>query len=150
LPPDLLAVGTRPISVLLREADDALFVLLEEVLGERGFALHTDPGSAPRPELVLVLAHRGESLPCTLQQAREGIWPAPVFVLVPFADERMMTLALKLGARGCFALGQPLDELCHLLLAAVPGEHRVSGGPEEPRVIRGASIAAEALARQRR
>jgi DNA-binding NarL/FixJ family response regulator len=129
LPSDPLAVGARPIGILLREADDALFLLLEEVLGERGFALHTDPGRAPRPELVLVLAHRGESLPSTLQQAREGTWPAPVFVLVPFADERMVTLCLRLGARGCFALGQPLDGLGHMLLAAVPG--RATPSPVE-------------------
>jgi len=111
------------------EADDSLFALLHEVLGELGIALHADAEDAPRPELVLALAHRSESLASTLQQVREATWPAPVVVLVPFADERMMKLALKLGARGCFALGQPLGELCRLVLGALPG-HLPPSAPE--------------------
>lgn len=102
------------------EADDALLLLLREVLGEVGFAVSSERGSGPGPDLVLVLAHRSESLLGTLQQARDGTWPAPLFVLVPFAEERMMKLALRLGARGCFALGEPLDGLRRMLLAALP------------------------------
>jgi len=42
------------------------------------------------------------------------------FVLVPFFDDRMIQQALRLGARGCFALGQPLESLCRMVLAAAP------------------------------
>lgn len=103
--------------VLLLGADESLAALLGDVLGEFGIALREDGPRFPRPDLVLVHVQRGESILSALQSARDGTYPAPVFVLLPFADERMMELALRLGARGCFALGQPLDELCRMVLA---------------------------------
>lgn len=106
-------------------ADESLASLLADVLGEAGIALHTEGAGAPRPEVVLVLVERGESVLTALQRARDGTYPAPVIILVPFADERQMQLALRLGARGCFALGHPMDELRRMVLAGLPGRKEV-------------------------
>jgi hypothetical protein len=106
-------------NALLLGADESLASLLADVLGEVGIALHTGGAGAPRPEVVLVLVERGESVLAALQRARDGTYPAPIFVLVPFADERLMQLALRLGARACFALGQPMDELRRMVLSVL-------------------------------
>jgi DNA-binding NarL/FixJ family response regulator len=120
----------HPVSALLLGADDSLASLLCDVLGEFGVALRSDEGRTPRPDLVLVHVQRGESLLGALQGARDGTWPAPIFILLPFADERQMQLALQLGARGCFALGQPLDELLRMVLAASPRAGRRAVAPQ--------------------
>ncbi|HEX8697486.1 MAG TPA: hypothetical protein VF815_01485 [Myxococcaceae bacterium] len=109
-----------PVSVLLLGADDSLAALLRDVLTEVGIALSTVEARPARPDLVLVHWQRGESMLATLQSARDGTYPAPVFVLLPFLDDRLIQQALRLGARGCFALGQPLESLCRMLLAAAP------------------------------
>ncbi len=111
----------RPcVSALLLGADDSLVALLRDVFAEMGIALSTGEARAALPDLVLVHLQRGESMLAAIQRARDGTYPAPVFVLVPFFDDRMIQQALRLGARGCFALGQPLESLCRMVLAAAP------------------------------
>ena len=115
----------RPLaSALLLGADGSLAALLRDVLGEVGIALSTGEERASKPDLVLVHLHRGESMLSALQSARDGTYPAPVFVLLPFFDDRLIQQALRLGARGCFALGQPLELLCRMVLASVPRQGR--------------------------
>lgn len=117
--------------------DTSLSSLLADVLGELGIALDLD-GAAPavRPDLVLVHVERGAGLQRLLGRAREVMGLGPIIVLVPFADERMVQLALRLGARDCFALGRPLDELRRVLLAHLPGTRgstfTASGGAVPP------------------
>jgi hypothetical protein len=106
-------------SAVLLGADDSLAALLADVLGEVGVSLHVGEARATPPDLVLVQVERGQSLLGVLQSARDGTYPAPVFVLLPFADERLMQRALRLGARGCFALGQPLEGLRRMVLGAL-------------------------------
>ncbi|KFE69382.1 hypothetical protein [Hyalangium minutum] len=116
---------------LLLGADESLAALLADVLSEVGISLHVGEGPPARPDLVLVQIERGESLLSALQGARDGTYPAPVFVLLPFADDRMMQRALRLGARGCFALGQPLEVLRRMVLSVLPAV-----GPLAPKRIR--------------
>lgn len=92
-----------------------------DVLAELGIALELSAPTGGRPDLVLVHVERGEGLQRQLQRARELAPHEPIIVLVPFADERLVGLALRLGARDCFALGRPLGELRRVLLAHVPG-----------------------------
>jgi DNA-binding NarL/FixJ family response regulator len=112
--------------VLLLGADDSLAALLADVLGESGIALQAVEVRSPRPDLVLLHIQRGESMLSALQGARDGTYPAPIFVLLPFADERLMQRALRLGARGCFALGQPLEALRQMVLAAARPQGQAS------------------------
>jgi len=105
---------------LLLGGDASLGSLLMDVLGELGIALEQCAAAAGHVDLVLVHVERGESLQRQLQRARESSADAPVIALVPFADERLVGLALRLGARDCFALGHPLDELRRVLRAHVP------------------------------
>ncbi|WP_141589875.1 MULTISPECIES: DNA-binding response regulator [unclassified Myxococcus] len=106
---------------LLLGGDASLSSLLMDVLAELGIALESGAPAGGCPDLVLVHVERGESLQRRLQRARELSPQGPIIVLVPFADERLMGLALRLGARDCFALGGPLGELRRVLLAHVPG-----------------------------
>jgi DNA-binding NarL/FixJ family response regulator len=118
-------VEPRPsVNVLLLGADDSLAALLRDVFAEVGIALSTGEAGSARVDLVLVHIQRGESMLGALQSARDGTYPAPVFVLVPFFDERMIQRALRLGARGCFALGQPLEALCRMVLEMAPPQGR--------------------------
>jgi DNA-binding NarL/FixJ family response regulator len=118
-------VEPRPtVNALLLGADDSLAALLRDVFAEVGIALSTGEARSARPDLVLVHIQRGESMLAALQSARDGTYPAPVVVLVPFTDERMIQRALRLGARGCFALGQPLEALCRLVIAEAPRQGR--------------------------
>ncbi len=130
--------GLPKASALLLGADDTLQSLLSDVLEEVGIHVSTRAGPGLRPELVLVLVQRSESMLSALQRARDGTYPAPVFVLVPFADERQIQLALRLGARGCFALGRPLEELRRMLLEVVPGEVHPPGLLRGSEVLEGA------------
>ncbi|WP_224249577.1 response regulator [Hyalangium gracile] len=117
---------------LLLGADDSLAELLSDVLAEVGISLHVGEERSARPDLVLVQVERGEGILNALQLARDGTYPAPVFILLPFADDRLMQRALRLGARGCFALGQPLEGLRQMLLAALPASGRAAT-PSAPR-----------------
>jgi DNA-binding NarL/FixJ family response regulator len=113
--------GARLIQVVLHGADESLRSLLSDVLGDMGFALCSG-GSEARPDVVLVLVQRGDSVSRVLQVSGNESGPAPVVVLLPFDDERLRRSALKLGARGCYALGTPLEELKGLLRDVVgPG-----------------------------
>ncbi len=114
---------------LLLGADASLAALLTDVLAEVGITLHVGEARSARPDLVLVQVERGESLLNALQSARDGTYPAPVFILLPFADEQMMQRALRLGARGCFALGQPLEGLRRMVLAVLPASGRPAPTP---------------------
>lgn len=114
---------------LLLGADASLAALLTDVLAEVGITLHVGEAHSTRPDLVLVQVERGESLLHALQSARDGTYPAPVFILLPFADEQMMQRALRLGARGCFALGQPLEGLRRMVLAVLPASGRLASAP---------------------
>lgn len=116
-------------NALLLGADDSLAALLNDVLSEVGITLHVGEARSARPDLVLVQIERGESLLSVLQSARDGTYPAPIFILLPFADERMMQRALRLGARGCFALGQPLEGLRRMVLAVLPASGRPAPTP---------------------
>jgi DNA-binding NarL/FixJ family response regulator len=123
-------VGARQASkALFLGADDSLAALLADVLSEVGITLHVGEARSACPDLVLVQVERGESLLSALQSARDGTYPAPVFILLPFADERMTQRALRLGARGCFALGQPLEELRRMVLAVLPASSRSAPTP---------------------
>lgn len=117
--------------------DTSLSSLLADVLGELGIALDLDEaGLAVRPDLVLVHVERGAGIQRLLGRAREVMGLGPIIVLVPFADERLVQLAIRLGARDCFALGRPLDELRRVLLAHLPGVRgstfTASGGAVPP------------------
>ncbi len=102
--------GGRP-RVVVHGADESLRSLLSDVLGDMGLALQ-GPGER-HADVVLALVERGESLPGVLRAARSGA--APVLVLLPFEDERLRSSALSQGARGCYALGTPLEALKTLL-----------------------------------
>jgi len=118
-------VAVRQVGhALLLGADDSLAALLTDVLSEIGVTLHVGEAHSARLDLVLVQVGRGENLLNALQGARDGTYPAPVFILLPFADDRMMQRALRLGARGCFALGQPLEGLRRMVLAVLPASSR--------------------------
>ncbi|MBJ6762541.1 DNA-binding response regulator [Myxococcaceae bacterium JPH2] len=111
----------RSARALLLGADDSLAALMSDVLADLGIAL------APREEpsgggwdVVLAHVERGAAILPVLQRARAQAAQAPVLVLVPFSDERLVQLALRLGARGCFALGRPLQELRDMLRAELP------------------------------
>ncbi len=110
-------------------ADEPLAALLSDVLKELGIALYTDEARPLRPDLVLLQVHRGEGLLNAIQGARDGTYPAPIFVLLPFADDRLMQRALRLGARGCFALGQPLEALRQMVLAVLHPPRRPAPAP---------------------
>lgn len=115
----------RPsVNVLLLGADDSLAALLRDVFVEVGIVLSTGEARSARPDVVLVHVQRGESMLSAVQSARDGTYPAPLVVLVPFFDERMIQRALRLGARGCFALGQPLEALCRMVLEMAPSQGR--------------------------
>lgn len=123
-------MGVRQVgNALLLGADDSLAALLTDVLSEVGVILHVGEARSARLDLVLVQVDRGENLLSVLQSARDGTYPAPVFILLPFADERMMQRALRLGARGCFALGQPLEGLRRMVLAVLPASGRPAPTP---------------------
>jgi DNA-binding NarL/FixJ family response regulator len=118
-------VGARQAGhALLLGADDSLAALLTDVLLEIGVTLHVGEARSDSPDLVLVQVERGESLLSALQSARDGTYPAPVLLLLPFADEQVMQRALRLGARGCFALGQPLEVLRQMVRAVLPASDR--------------------------
>ncbi len=110
-------------------ADEPLAALLSDVLKELGIALYTDEARPLRPDLVLLQVHRGEGLLNAIQGARDGTYPAPLFVLLPFADDRLMQRALRLGARGCFALGQPLEALRQMVLAVLQPPRKPTPAP---------------------
>jgi DNA-binding NarL/FixJ family response regulator len=123
-------VGVRQAGhALFLGADDSLAALLTDVLSEVGITLHVGEARSARPDFVLVQLGRGENLLSVLQSARDGTYPAPVFILLPFADERLMHRALRLGARGCFALGQPLEGLRRMVLAVLPAADRLAPTP---------------------
>ena len=92
-------------------ADAPLTALLADVLRDEGIHLAA-PGAAA--DVVLALVGRTEALAPVLRRAA-----GPVIVLLPFAEERLARRALELGARGCFALGQPLAELRALVRGAL-------------------------------
>ena len=92
--------------------DAPLTALLADVLRDEGIRLAA-PGAAAA-DVVLALVGRTEALAPVLRRAA-----APVIVLLPFAEERLAHRALELGARGCFALGRPLEELRALVRGAL-------------------------------
>jgi DNA-binding NarL/FixJ family response regulator len=99
-----IGLGSLSPCAHLLGADAALTALLADVLGDEGVRL---AGPDAAPDLVLALVGRAQALLPALQHARG----TPLIVLLPFADERLQRQALELGARGCFALGQPLEAL---------------------------------------
>ena len=94
--------------------DAPLTALLADVLSDEGVSLA--PAGA-QADVVLALVGRAEALAPALQRARG----APLILLLPFADERVQRRALELGARGCFALGEPLAGLRALVRGALQG-----------------------------
>ncbi|GMU01749.1 hypothetical protein KH5H1_58690 [Corallococcus caeni] len=117
----------RTTRALLLGADESLASLLADVLGDLGIALFLDAGDAARPDLVLAHVERGEAILPVLTRARACAAAAPVVVLLPFADERLVSRALCQGARACFALGRPLDELRALLRSHFPSLETTHG-----------------------
>jgi|GEM_PF-2674496 len=111
--------------ILAPDADESLRSLLSDVLGDMGIALRAG-GGAERPDVVLALVQREDSMSRVLRVAGNEAGPAPVLALLPFEDERLRRLAVSLGARGCYALGTPLESLKELL-------RNVVGVPPRPR-----------------
>ncbi len=111
--------------VVVHGADESLRSLLNDVLGDMGLALRGFDDDGGQPGVVLTLVQRGDSLPRLLERAREEA--APVVVLLPFEDDRLRSLALNLGARGCYALGTPLEELKRVLRDVVEELSRPRG-----------------------
>ena len=103
-------------------ADAHLTALLADVLRDEGVQVApagAAAGSAgAAPDLTLALVSRPEALPRALAHTPQ----APVIVLLPFAEERLQRRALELGARGCFALGQPLEALRALVRGVLHGD----------------------------
>jgi hypothetical protein len=111
--------------ILAPDADESLRSLLSDVLGDMGIALRPG-GGMERPDVVLALVQREDSMSRVLRVAGNEAGAAPVFALLPFEDERLRRQAVSLGARGCYALGTPLESLKELLRDVV-------GGPPRPR-----------------
>jgi hypothetical protein len=112
--------------ILAPDADESLSSLLSDVLGDMGIALRA-AGGVERPDVVLALVQREDSISRVLRRAGNEAGQAPVFVLLPFEDERLRSLALSLGARGCYALGTPLELLKELLRNVVRMSPRPRG-----------------------
>jgi len=126
--------GVLPRTVRLHGADESLRSLLSDVLGDMGIPLEAD-GAGARPDVVLALVQREDSVPGVLRAVEEASGAAPVIVLLPFEDERLRCLAMRLGARSCYALGTPLEALKRLLrdvsLSNAPREWGGSGRHDE-------------------
>ena len=103
-----------PRQVVLHGADESLRALLSDVLEDMGLLLRGS-GAGARPDVVLALVQREDSVPRVLRVAGDEAGAAPVVVLLPFEDERLRQLAMSLGARDCYALGTPLERLKRLL-----------------------------------
>ncbi len=116
--------GARPAQAVLHAADASLEALLRDVLEDIGIELRGPGEPGARPDVVLALMQRGDSMPRVLETV--GATAAPVVLVLPFADERLARQAVHLGARGCYALGTPLEGLRRLLLELLP---RVAAGP---------------------
>ena len=112
--------------ILAPDADESLSSLLSDVLADMGIALRPR-GGAERPDVVLALVQREDSMSRVLRVAGNEAGPAPVFALLPFEDERLRRLAVSLGARDCYALGTPLESLKELLRNVVGGLPRPCG-----------------------
>ncbi|OJT21344.1 hypothetical protein BO221_26335 [Archangium sp. Cb G35] len=112
--------------ILAPDADESLRSLLSDVLGDMGIALRPG-GGGTRPDVVLALVQREDSMSRVLGAAGNEAGAAPVFALLPFEDERLRQLAVSLGARGCYALGTPLEFLKELLRDVVGGLPRPRG-----------------------
>ena len=115
---------------MLQGADDSLCSLLRDVLGDMGLAVRASAGG-PRPDVVLALVQREDSVPRALRRVEDETGGVPVLVLLPFEDERLRQLAMSLGACGCYALGTPLEALKGLLRDVVGGEDHTSGRQDE-------------------
>lgn len=102
---------------VLYGADESLYSLLSDVLGDMGFSLRS-PGQGSAPvEVALVLVERGDEP----RRLRAALPPsASLLALLPFEDERLRRQALGQGAQGCYALGTPLEALRELLRRLAP------------------------------
>jgi hypothetical protein len=112
--------------ILAPDAEESLSSLLRDVLGDMGIALRAS-GVEARPDVVLALVQGGESVSRVLRLAGNVAGHAPVIVLLPFDDERLRRSVLSQGARGCYALGTPLEELKGLLREVVVAAPRPRG-----------------------
>ncbi len=112
--------------ILAPDADESLCSLLRDVLGDMGIVLHPS-GVEARPDVVLALVQGEDSVSRVLRGAGNEAGPAPVIVLLPFDDERLRRSSLNQGARGCYALGTPLEELKGLLREVVEVSPRPRG-----------------------
>jgi hypothetical protein len=115
--------------ILAPDAEESLGSLLRDVLGDMGIVLRPS-GVEARPDVVLALVQGADSVSRVLRTAGNEAGAAPVIVLLPFDDERLRRSALSQGARGCYALGTPLEELKGLLreVVEVPPRPRSRGG----------------------
>lgn len=118
--------GESAPQAVLHAADASLEALLRDVLRDIGIELRCPGESRARPDVVLALVQRGDSVPQVLQTASAP--GAPVVLVLPFADERLTRLASNLGARGCYALGTPLESLRRLLKELLPPAADAPGG----------------------
>ncbi|MBF5046545.1 MULTISPECIES: response regulator transcription factor [Myxococcaceae] len=107
----------QPPCARVQGADAHLTALLADVLRDEGVQVAAGAAGAA-PDLTLALVSRPEALPRALAHTPQ----APVIVLLPFAEERLQRRALELGARGCFALGQPLEALRALVRGVLHGD----------------------------
>ncbi len=116
---------------MLQGADESLCSLLRDVLGDMGLSVRGS-WAGPRPDVVLALVQREDSVPRALRRVEDEAGAAvPVLVLLPFEDERLRQLAMSLGACGCYALGTPLESLKGLLRDVVGGRAHESGRHDE-------------------
>ncbi|XXF78322.1 DNA-binding response regulator [Myxococcaceae bacterium GXIMD 01537] len=125
--------SSLPRHAVLHAADASLEALLRDVLSDLGIEVRGAGDAGARPDVVLALVQRGDSVPRVLETA--GAPRAPVVLVLPFADERLVRHAVNQGARGCYALGTPLDELRRLLMelcAPAPGIASGAGLSEGP------------------
>lgn len=110
-----------PARALLLGASAPLGELVSDALAEVGIEVHPSaPPTAPRPDVVLVYVERALSPWRALQWARDEAPGALVVLLVPFDDQRLLALATRAGADGCYALGQSLERLYALLARLLP------------------------------
>ena len=123
-----------PRMARLQGADESLRSLLRDVLGDMGIVLEED-GGGERPDVVLALVQREDSVSGVLRGAGETSGPTPIIVLLPFEDERLRCLAMRLGARSCYALDTPLEvlkrQLREVSLSSAPGTWSDPGRHDE-------------------
>ncbi len=122
-----MAEPTTLSIICVGATDDALRALLRDVLADQEIRAYFAPRWHRTPDLVLA-AVRQWDVTSVMSAARAAAGAAPILVILPFSDERLVKLAIALGARAWFALDMPLSALAEAIGAIVP---RVAAGSPE-------------------